>query len=93
MDWSVKGDYAENCNCDIVCPCIYLQPASMGPCHAMLIWDIKEGHCDNVKLDGIKVSAFLQAGAPALTEGNCLSLIHISEPTRQAEIAVYVLWD
>ena len=93
MDWSVKGDYAENCNCDIVCPCLYLQPASMGPCHAMLIWDIKEGHCDDVKLDGLKVSAFLQAGAPALTEGNCTLALYIDEnASDEQEEAIKKLW-
>ena len=80
MDWKVSGDYAESCNCDVLCPCIFLQPASMGPCNAMLVWDIKQGHCDDVKLDGVKVSAYLEAGTENLTDGNC-TLASISMKT------------
>ncbi|MBH44885.1 MAG: hypothetical protein CMD88_05455 [Gammaproteobacteria bacterium] len=93
MDWKVSGDYAESCNCDIVCPCLYLQPASMGPCNAMLVWDIKEGHCDDVKLDGVKVSAFLQASSPALTEGNCKLALYIDESASDEQAAaIEKLW-
>ena len=93
MDWKVAGDYAESCNCDMVCPCIYLQPASMGPCNAMLVWDIKEGHCDDVKLDGVKVSAFLQAGSAALTEGNCKLALYIDESASDEQAAaIEKLW-
>ena len=79
MDWKVSGDYAESCNCDVLCPCIFLQPASMGPCNAMLVWDIKQGHCDDVKLDGVKVSAYLEAGTENLTDGNCTLALYIDE--------------
>ena len=86
MDWSVKGDYAENCNCDIVCPCLYLQPASMGPCHAMLIWDIKEGHCDDVKLDG---DAFLSGADDSdAAYRRLLDAGRACQPTRKYRIAV-----
>ena len=30
MSWSLEGDYAENCNCDIMCPCLYLQTPTEG---------------------------------------------------------------
>jgi hypothetical protein len=43
MSWSLEGDYAENCNCDIMCPCLYLQTPTEGFCEAMLVWDIKKG--------------------------------------------------
>ena len=69
MSWSLEGNYAENCNCDIMCPCLYLQPPTEGFCEAMLVWDIKTGHLNDVKLDGLKVSIWLHAPGPQLTEG------------------------
>ena len=55
MSWSLKGDYAESCNCDLMCPCLYLQSPTKGFCEAMLVWDISEGNLGDVKLDGLKV--------------------------------------
>ena len=49
MSWSIKGDYAESCNCDLMCPCIFLQAPTKGFCEAMLIWDIKTGNLDRTK--------------------------------------------
>ena len=87
MDWKVSGNYAESCNCDVLCPCIFLQPASMGPCNAMLVWDIQEGHCDDVNLNGVKVSAFLQAGTENLTDGNCSLALYIDESASDEQAA------
>ena len=36
MSWSLEGTYAENCNCDVMCPCLYLQTPTEGFCEAML---------------------------------------------------------
>ena len=93
MDWKVSGDYAESCNCDVLCPCIFLQPASMGPCNALLVWDIKQGHCDDVKLDGVKVSAYLEAGTENLTDGNCTLALYIDENASDEQAAaIEKLW-
>jgi len=65
----------------------------MGPCNAMLVWDIKEGHCDGVDLNGVKVSAFLQAGTENLTDGNCSLALYIDESASDEQAAaVEKLW-
>ena len=79
MSWSLEGNYAENCNCDIMCPCLYLQPPTEGFCEAMLVWDIKSGHLNDVKLDGLKVSIWLHAPGPQLTEGGFKIALYIDE--------------
>ena len=79
MRWSLDGNYAENCNCDIMCPCLYLQPPTEGFCEAMLVWDIKTGHLNDVKLDGLKVSIWLHAPGPQLTEGGFKIALYIDE--------------
>ncbi len=79
MSWSLEGDYAENCNCDIMCPCLYLQTPTEGFCEAMLVWDIKKGHLNDVTLDGLKVSIWLHAPGPQLTEGGFKIALYIDE--------------
>ena len=79
MSWSLEGNYAENCNCDIMCPCLFLQTPTEGFCEAMLVWDIKKGHLNDVKLDGLKVSIWLHAPGPQLTEGGFKIALYIDE--------------
>ena len=84
MSWNLKGDYAESCNCDLMCPCIFLQAPTKGFCEAMLVWDIKEGHLGDVKLDGLKVSAWLHAPA-VLTEGGFQLALYVDENASDAQ--------
>ena len=34
--WHLKGEYFENCNCEVLCPCVVPGPPT----------DPTEGHCD-----------------------------------------------
>ena len=34
--WQLKGEYFENCNCEVLCPCVVPGPPT----------DPTEGHCD-----------------------------------------------
>ncbi len=58
-NWSVKGNYFESCNCDLVCPCIFLEEPTEGFCEAQVGWSIEEGHLDGVDLSGRKVGVCL----------------------------------
>ena len=92
MSWSIKGDYAESCNCDLMCPCIFLQAPTKGFCEAMLIWDIKTGNLGDVKLDGLKVSAWLPAPA-VLTEGGFQLALYVDKNASDAQHdAIVELW-
>ena len=56
MAWHLSGEYFENCNCDILCPCVTssLQgPADNERCYVPLIIHVEEGERDGVKLDGL----------------------------------------
>lgn len=56
MAWHISGEYFENCNCDILCPCITssLQgPADNERCYLPLICSIGEGAFDDVSLNGL----------------------------------------
>ncbi len=43
MGWSLRGEYVENCNCDLFCPCL-LGPRD--PLRALPIATPTAGHCD-----------------------------------------------
>src|SRR5262245_30087074 len=54
--WQISGDYFETCSCDYVCPCILTNMAGApthGDCNFAMVFDIKSGNSDNVKLDGL----------------------------------------
>lgn len=92
MSWNLKGNYAESCNCDVMCPCLFLQAPTKGFCEAMLVWDIKEGNLGDVKLDGLKVSAWLHA-PEVLTKGGFQLALYVDENASDAQHdAIVELW-
>lgn len=54
--WSLSGEYAEACNCDVVCQCVWLEPPNDDVCTAALAWNVTDGHYDEVDLSGRKVA-------------------------------------
>jgi hypothetical protein len=56
MAWRLSGEYFENCNCEILCPCITssLQgPADNERCYVPLICHVHDGERDGVSLGGL----------------------------------------
>jgi hypothetical protein len=49
VQWHLSGDYFENCNCDVVCPCLVSKAAPLtsrptqGECNVPLIFHIDSG--------------------------------------------------
>ncbi|OGQ00513.1 MAG: hypothetical protein A2Z40_03735 [Deltaproteobacteria bacterium RBG_19FT_COMBO_60_16] len=68
--WKVDGEYFENCNCDVLCPCITTNlqgKPTQGHCDVVLAYHIATGKYDGVKLDGLNaVMAATSPGAMAL---------------------------
>ncbi len=81
MAWQLTGEYLENCNCDILCPCITssLQgPADNERCYVPLAMHIREGHSDDVRLDGL--NAVLVVDSPAvMAEGGWRVAVYLDE--------------
>ncbi|HJY09712.1 MAG TPA: DUF1326 domain-containing protein [Nitrososphaeraceae archaeon] len=62
-DWKLEGDYFEGCNCDSICPCIFLQDPDKGYCNLTVAWHIEKGHYGTVLLDGLNaVGVFVAPG-------------------------------
>ena len=91
-NWKITGQYFESCNCDLVCPCIFLAPPTEGFCEALVGWHIEEGHLDDVELNDIKVSAWLHSPG-SLTDGNWRLALYIDERATEAQKnAIVELW-
>jgi len=54
MSWKMKGVMYEACAAEGHCP-IWLGRDTSEPCTSFMVWQIDEGHIDNVSIDGIIV--------------------------------------
>lgn len=85
-DWSLTGNYFESCNCDLVCPCIFLRPPTEGFCEAFVGWHIDNGRMGDVNLDGLNVAAWLHSPG-ALTDGGWRLALYIDERADEEQTA------
>ena len=75
VQWRLSGDYFENCNCDVVCPCLVSKAAPLtarptrGVCDEALLFHIDRGRYGEVPLDGLNVALVAHAPGP-MAEGN-----------------------
>jgi hypothetical protein len=82
--WQLTGDYFENCNCDVVCPCLASSVApltarpSRGVCDVALIFHIDKGNYGDVALDGLNVSVIWHTPGP-MADGNWTAAAYIDE--------------
>jgi hypothetical protein len=73
--WRFSGDYFENCNCSVVCPCLISKSPPLtsrpteGFCDVALIFHIDSGRYGDTTLDGLNVALAVLAPGP-MAEGN-----------------------
>lgn len=70
MAWKVEGDYFDTCNCNPVCPCIFLFDPDPGFCDDVAAWHIERGEFNETNLDGLNVAAFLHSPGNMAKVGN-----------------------
>jgi len=61
QSWKIQGDYFEACNCDVVCPCVFLGDPDRGECDVTLAWHIQNGKFGNTALNDLNVVAVFHA--------------------------------
>jgi hypothetical protein len=82
--WQVTGEYFENCNCKLVCPCLVSAQAPLtstpteGDCHVVMVFRIDQGRFGDVKLDGLKVALIAESHG-AMGSGNMTGAAYIDE--------------
>jgi len=74
--WQAKGDYFETCNCQTLCPCIFLSPPTEGTCSVLVGWHIESGQFGSASLDGLNVAAFFFTPGP-MHEGNWSAALYL----------------
>ena len=82
--WQLTGDYFENCNCDVVCPCFASSAApltsrpSRGVCDVALIFHVDKGTYGDVALDGLNVAVIMHTPGP-MADGNWTAAAYIDD--------------
>jgi hypothetical protein len=90
--WHLSGDYFENCNCDVVCPCLVSAAAPLtarptqGECHVALAFHINAGTYGEVKLDNLNVVVVASTPGP-MGQGNWTVGAYIDERADEAQTA------
>ncbi len=73
--WEISGEYFENCNCNVVCPCEVSPQGPMqarpdqGFCNVYLVFHIDRGRYGEVDLAGLNAMLAIHAPGP-MVEGN-----------------------
>ena len=77
--WKLEGDYFEGCNCDIVCPCIFLGDPDEGDCHVTCAWHIQEGNYENLTLDNLNAVAMFNTPGNMVTGPKWKAALYIDD--------------
>jgi hypothetical protein len=96
--WQIAGDYFENCNCDVVCPCLISPNPPMtskptaGACEVAFGFHIDHGDYGGTALDGLNVAMAVRTPGP-MADGNWSLALYIderaNEQQRQALQAIF----
>ncbi len=91
-NWQLSGDYFENCNCSVVCPCL-ISPAppltsrpTEGVCDVALAFHVDKGSYGTVALDGLNLALIAHTPGP-MADGNWTIAIYIDERATDEQAA------
>jgi hypothetical protein len=62
VQWQISGDYFENCNCSVVCPCLIstsrplTSRPTLGVCDVAMAFHVDEGRYGGVLLNGLNAA-------------------------------------
>ncbi len=80
VTWQLRGDYFENCNCTILCPCIHdgRNEPTEGHCDVALAFHIQDGRFNDTTLD--RLNFVVAAWTPTVMgAGGWKTAIYIDE--------------
>ena len=63
--WSLRGEYAEACNCDVACQCLWMEAPNDDHCTAALAWHVTDGRYGDIDLAGRRVGMLIESGMAA----------------------------
>lgn len=71
LNWTISGEYAENCSCVYLCPCIFTNSTALSVpatetigdhCIAAIALNIEDGQFGDVSLNGLSFMLILKTG-------------------------------
>jgi hypothetical protein len=90
--WNLTGSYFESCNCEVACPCIFLNAPTEGDCKLLVGWHIENGKNGDVSLNGLNVAlAVYSPGHMAQTKWKVALYVdeRASEAQKNALVQIY----
>ena len=90
--WRIQGEYFENCNCDIVCPCLFSPLAPMtsapteGACEVAFGFHVDQGTYGDVSLDGLNVGLIARTPGP-MANGNWQVALYLDDRASEEQSA------
>lgn len=98
ISWRLTGDYFENCNCDVVCPCLFSPGPQLsakpttGDCKVGFAFHVDRGRYGKLSLDGLNAVVMIYAPG-AMGEGNWSAAVYLDsradEKQREALQAIF----
>jgi hypothetical protein len=91
--WRLAGEYLENCNCAVLCPCIVgprnerggaLARPTEGHCDVPVVFEIGEGGFGAVRLDGLGAAIVIRT-PEAMAAGNWTVGLYLDERADAAQ--------
>src|SRR3990172_7330556 len=82
--WQIAGDYFENCNCEVACPCIFspsppfTAKPTAGACEVGIAFHIDRGSFGDVTLDGLNVIVMARTPGP-MADGNWSVALYLDD--------------
>lgn len=86
MAWQLEGTFFEACNCDVVCPCLFLSDPTGEDCTVLVAWHIEKGRDGKIRLDGLNMAlAVLAPGNMAQTKWKVAAYVDERADDKQRE--------
>ncbi len=88
--WHIRGEYFENCNCTIVCPCLFSANAPMtsapteGACEVAFGFHVDDGSFGEVELDGLNV-ALIARTPGVMADGNWQVALYLDDQADEGQ--------
>ena len=92
QSWSFRGEYFENCNCTVACPCVFsanppfASEPTEGACEVAFAFHIDEGAYGDVPLGGLNVGMIARTPGPMI-EGDWSVALYVDERADQGQQA------
>ncbi len=99
--WSIRGEYMESCNCEVLCPCLLgkrdergsaLARPTEGHCDVPMLFQIHDGHYGQVRLNGTLVGLAIYTPGP-MGLGDWTFALYLDEratpPQREASEKIF----